>query len=574
MKAERASRAAEETTQDRSKGGDIASTNSPDDSLAVYARCWALHQALQLYQQSFLFPDPAWLTGCWILVLLLMIRPTNKTLFGVAMLLRNVARFIRCPFLWDSEFWLALTDVALLSAINLEKPLDLAVPWMRRQLAICYAAAAFFKLNTSFLNPQTSCAPIFVLSLAETVLPTVALPPFFIQILAQTAMALVITVEAAIAVLLLILDGKWGIWLALLFHLLIAVTPFPNGVPTFSCVAASRLFILAGNDGGRSAVVAVRHVTTAGNVFGVMLLAVVAVAHITLHDPAITMYAFLGGMCALALLCSEPTNGRRQDSRRKQLQGWIVVVLAAIYAICPPILGLQEIGSNTMFANMRLHGGSNHLLGIPTGLFQKWYYGKNSDWFGGGVVRVDYTNSKHLNLLYPGEITSLLSPTLQSHLRGVVGHVGRQFNPKARRVLGPSRRSGMPLWAPPFVKYTVPAIELRRLVAEARDDARETGQAFDLHFTQLVGATGDEDWRKRSTGLAVRVEGDNGEGDLTCTYRDETIDESPWQPCRSTELALLDPPPFWPMKFMLFYPYAILPDTDEGQSPDDLVCNY
>ena len=39
-----------------------------------------------------------------------------------------------------------------------------------------------------------------------------------------------------------------GVKLALLFHLGIAITPPPNGVPTFSCVAASRLLLCIGDD--------------------------------------------------------------------------------------------------------------------------------------------------------------------------------------------------------------------------------------------------------------------------------------------------------------------------------------
>jgi hypothetical protein len=66
------------------------------------------------------------------------------------------------------------------------------------------------------------------------------------------------------------------------------------------------------------------------------------------------------------------------------------------------ILGLQEIGSNTMFANLRVHGGSNHILGITTGLLQQWYYDADDNddddtpsafslgWFGSGLIRVSH----------------------------------------------------------------------------------------------------------------------------------------------------------------------------------------
>jgi hypothetical protein len=117
------------------------------------------------------------------------------------------------------------------------------------------------------------------------------------------------------------------------------------------------------------------------------------------------------------------------------------------------------------------------------------------------------------------------------------------------------------------------------------------------------GAKGGVDWRHRSTGWAVRVQDGRGqEDDFSCTsYHHHNYHHRPdeetttsdttkknddvqpvWQPCRSFDLALLEPPPYWAMKFMLFYPYAILPSDDtadaneEGpmSSDDELVCNY
>lgn len=275
--------------------------------------------------------------------------------------------------------------------------------------------------------------------------------------------------------------------------------------------------------------------------------------------------------------------------------------LAAFYAFFPPILGLQEIGSNTMFANLRLHGGTNHIWGLPTGLLQQWFYHETKEddgnslqhsllynVFGGGVVRVEYTNSLHLNQLYPGEMTEWLSSDLRTLLESI-GHVGRQFNPKARRVLGPVARQSMPLWKPPamsnvttlvdrdpFVKYTVPAFEFRRLLIEARAHASETNQSFEIEYTRLIGATGNEDWRRRSKGILVRLKNDTGNGLFNCLYRDDRIQDSKWEPCPAKELPLLPPPPWWATKFMLFYPYAIFSEEEYGREyfVDELLCNY
>lgn len=259
---------------------------------------------------------------------------------------------------------------------------------------------------------------------------------------------------------------------------------------------------------------------------------------------------------------------------------------------------------------MRLHGGSNHLLGVPTGLLQAWRADELASAYGGGVVRVEcarpaplnllppshtpsppfslstlprYASSAHLNALYPGEITSLLAPRTRALLR-LAGHATRQFNPKARRVLGAAIRQRMPRWeaggGAPFVPFTVPALELRRLLAEARRAAAASNSTFELHYTRLAGARGDEAWRAGSRGVAVRLTRDDGRGGAKCVSRNETraaaakgappwARASRWTACAPDELAMLPEPSAWALKISLFYPYAIVPEA-----PRELVCNY
>ena len=142
----------------------------PQSALAAYARVWAAHTALQLHSQPFLLPN-GWRTPLLLLLLVLALQPTRST-FTAAMLARNAARFFAMPFVWDSEFWLALTDASVLLSMGWQKKTG-SLPhvgrWVCCQLAICYAATALLKLNSSFLNPTTSCAPIFGLSLLERV---------------------------------------------------------------------------------------------------------------------------------------------------------------------------------------------------------------------------------------------------------------------------------------------------------------------------------------------------------------------------------------------------------------------
>ena len=84
---------------------DMAHASSP---IHAYALVWASHTLLQLCVQPFLFP-----LGLRSIICVangaLVLRPSRRT-FTAALLLRNLARAVSAPFVWDSEFWLALTD--------------------------------------------------------------------------------------------------------------------------------------------------------------------------------------------------------------------------------------------------------------------------------------------------------------------------------------------------------------------------------------------------------------------------------------------------------------------------------
>jgi hypothetical protein len=187
-----------------------------------------------------------------------------------------------------------------------------------------------------------------------------------------------------------------------------------------------------------------------------------------------------------------------------------------------------------MYSNLRMQGGSNHLL-LPTSLLHDARFGsRRPHVFAEGLVRVERSSSARVNALYPGEISSVRAARASrlrarcgrgcgraSVFRGAVaalvraavcvhhgntrcclndagshgmmtqvhsrraramlraaGHSGRQFNPAMGRVLGS--------WVLPPVdaaqaltRYTVPALEFRRMLAEAVD-TRPQGGCFAL----------------------------------------------------------------------------------------------
>ena len=89
-----------------------------------------------------------------------------------------------------------------------------------------------------------------------------------------------------------------------------------------------------------------------------------------------------------------------------------------------------------MFSSLRMHGGSNHYF-VPTGILLRFFSDVNKyspetsvfgEVFGGGVVRIDSSNSSHLTgpfgVRYPGE---LLAHTPESVMMlKNSGHSGRQ----------------------------------------------------------------------------------------------------------------------------------------------------
>ena len=60
------------------------------------------------------------------------------------------------------------------------------------------------------------------------------------------------------------------------------------------------------------------------------------------------------------------------------------------------------MGATTMFANLYVFSGSNHLMAVPTGVL----FSRVPE-LDGGVVRVDWTDSAHFNNIHPHEKTKV-----------------------------------------------------------------------------------------------------------------------------------------------------------------------
>jgi hypothetical protein len=494
----------------------------------VYVVVWMVHQCVQLSQQGFLFGP--WRAACAGVLALLgavwMLSPRHRHYgFGIALIVRNGVRLWQMPFLWDSEYWCLLTDVAVLllawehrgALDHHHHKNDYAYPrTIRYQWAVLYLAAGVWKLNTGFLSASTSCGAIF--SAQVVGLPLPGLP--------------VALLEVAIG-LLFLLRPRYGIWLCLAFHAAVAVTPKPNGVPTFSLIAATRLVAFA--EGGLE-----------WNWISPL------VSLVLFEDPAAQVFFALAPMIVLSK--ARPKEGEAEvvseannDPKRRGNKRMRLLVGATCLYVALPILGLQDIGAPTMFGNLKVHGGSNHLL-LPTGLLQQWF-ATTTTALGGGVVRIEHTDSLFLQQLYPGEFP--LDAALVEGLQNA-GHVGREFGPKARRILGAEIRSRMPV-VNPLVPYTIPFLELRRMLQEAP-------RPFSISYTYL-GIQGDERWRRSKGHYTVQWELDETPSATKGVCLGGDCDEA---------MDPTIPPPWWALKWMLFASYPVLMHADT----DEILCNY
>ena len=210
------------------------------------------------------------------------------------------------------------------------------------------------------------------------------------------------------------------------------------------------------------------------------------------------------------------TVGGRDGGRLLQRQHLVVhlnTALCLLWAGGGVISGVIEINTPNMFSNIRMQGGTNHLLGVPTALLQQWRYtghGVTDDPFSGGIVRVDASSSSHINAHYPAEETMVLTPGTRALLH-LANHSGRAFNSAVTRVVGSFAIPPRPSRSP-FVPFTLPALEVRRLLR----DARTSGEAFEIIYTNLPGQSGDETWRVAAKGRKIRLVVD-AKAKETCT---------------------------------------------------------
>ena len=231
--------------------------------------------------------------------------------------------------------------------------------------------------------------------------------------------------------------AKLGVALALLLHLGIALTPPPNNIAEYGTMSALRLAWLARTpsqprwpslewlavhaSGGALllAILAARSLSscgaasTAGSTSPRRTSRSAICSAASIYPPAST-----GSCAASSCARSSWTRAARRKGAERAAQiptraragylGTLFVVTAVWYAFGTIVMGVLDVSSPNMFSNVRMQGGSNHLL-LPTALLQEWHrdHGATSA-YSGGVVRVEHQLDLFLD--HPSELTPVLGP--------------------------------------------------------------------------------------------------------------------------------------------------------------------
>jgi hypothetical protein len=524
------------------------------------------------------------------------------------------------PIIWDSDSWSIQMDTTMglwllshsyigsggkrtmLLQIQHEREEDavddVAFHTIRDMFANYYFAAAFWKVNSHFLDSDASCATMFIVQLVVNYIRPLlmrsswlfsgsktSLQDYLISIASvakKIAPVSALIVELAVGGCMLLgslvpfsrSDGfhALGSLSSLLFHLMVCMLPAPNDISGFALNCAARHIVFATALGTHRAwnCVQDRKLTLLTTI--VVGIAMGVQSGWTENNWAFFLYLVVGGFVSLSLVLGGffPKNkmikveesGKKEASQLRPVWSLAAVGVAFLYSFGTLILGLQEESTANMFANLKSgHGGSNHYI-LPTGLLFHWYGdASNSHPFGGGVIRIENTTSAWLRTIYPADFTQFLEPDGLIDVMTAIGNPPPiYFNPGANRNLGlvkevPAR----------FYRYTVPALEFKRLLREAKERDRD----FVLTYSKLIGTRGDEIWRAKSIDKVVTIDVREGELHDCKVYYHSNEGDSRWTPCEPSELPYVnysDSVPWILRRMSLYHAYPIVVDENEDES--------
>ena len=349
-------------------------------SLALFAAAWALatlfHVASHQGREYVLVAAAVWL----------LLRPASPWRLALLAVVQIHKTWVWSPLVSNHWIFTAIVGATFLAAFGLlvlrQRRLGvpagdvyrLFAPAARLELLLLYFFVVFHKLNSSFLDPDTSCAAAFLAAQFPGLLPDT---PFA----GGLAIAITIGFEAAIPLLLLFRRTRYaGILVGVAFHAGIALNPL-EGFYNFSAMlfAAFTLFLpgdlvprararwQAARSAGQRLAFGLRAAAAAG-IPAALLLLVLWPAPV--RDPVVAAWVLYAGavIALLAVFRQEASSSGASGALFRP--GSPVLLLFPVLTFvngASPYLGLKTETSFSMFSNLRTEGGvTNHLL-VPAG---------------------------------------------------------------------------------------------------------------------------------------------------------------------------------------------------------------
>lgn len=414
-----------------------------------------------------------------------------------------VIRWQRMPVVWDHEQWamqIELTFLLLyLPTLLLSLPMTTTENALRRtaqcQLVLFYAAATFWKFNTSFFDTRVSCGTVLILEALTTYLPSALLTPTVTVRFGQLAPHLTGVMEGAIAALLSV-HRHAAVVLATLFHLTIFLLPV-NAAGGFSMDCNTRFILLF-------TTADLQHYQSHARVVPEVLLVAVASAAlvgIRQHCTGTPFDFGFAGMCCLTTLYlrlvafgatgeTQPSSTTTTTPRPSLLHKATMagmVLLAIGYGFVTVILGIQHMGAPTMYSNLRYYGGGNHFL-VPVSILP------DDIIYGGGLVQVWESTLAALNrrLAYiPSE--DVFPSNVLEKIRVATGEATTwpvQFfplclsNPHSRALLAGEYEPANPPGSTNFVPFILPISDLRKALREhsVEEEPSSSSSSYTVKF--------------------------------------------------------------------------------------------
>ena len=511
---------------------------------------------------------------------------------------------VKAPHNWESNFWSSLVDIFMSVYVLMGSSANDYTRTILHMFANFYTASGFWKINTHFLDPTASCATIFMaqlvtyyaggfMSKSDISQVSLMLQPWF----PVGTIAVEMTMGMGLLWASCFTIGSKGYYRVLLlaiililgFHLAVCLMPRPHDISGFALQCASRLALVVPSGGWYKVGLACqRHI---------LLLVTCSVFFLSYgiqHDFTplnwdFGLFSFVSVLEVWAFVEAQGSVSSGDKATKETLQStrqpwwtWFASSVAFFYSFGTIMLGLMEEASPNMFANLKIHGGSNHLI-LPTGLLFHWASARelqgdfDSFWvrnWGGGEIRLESTTSEWLTEIYPNDMTHVLQPQplvvdlLQNDLDASRPAV--YFNSGVNRVLHLRERGFIP--PPPhgqFIPYTVPALEWKRLLREAL--SHKGRPSFEVEYVHLPGTTGDETWRAFAWDRRVTVRVADGKV-VDCSVKQNVPDHIVATPCGPNEVPFqLDSVPYWLSKLGMYHGYPILYNAD-GSARKSISC--